>query len=369
MRKRIRPSSDSSITSFRRAKLTRAALTTERSLAIASSRRTKPWSSTRIVVSGMTSAVAATRASVPGLHVGTSGFSYTSWRVGFYPADARPRDFLRLYAEHLQSVELNTSFYDLPAEEQFGRWAAQTPAGFRFAVKMTRRITHLGRLESLPDFCARVRALGDRLGPILVQFPPTRPRDDGFLRLFLDSLDPDLDYAFEFRHPSWEVDDVLAAASVARVGSLEGGAPFRYFRLRDPPYDDEELARWAARFCRLAASGIAVYAYFKHEDEPSAPAYARRLLELARAEKTGAGRPRFRPRPARNPSPRRRKEARMADDEERDPEEALAEIGEKRREGEEPSSEEREFLEAERVPTDPDETSDPSDEGRGTPAY
>ena len=317
----------------------------------------------------MTSAVTATGASLSRLHVGTSGFSYTSWRGGFYGADARPRDFLRLYAERLPSVELNTSFYQLPAEEQFARWAEQTPADFRFAVKMTRRITHSGRLEWIPDFCERVRALGDRLGPILVQFPPTRPRDDGFLRLFLDSLAPDLSYAFEFRHPSWDVDDVLAEAGVARVGSLAGGAPFRYLRLREPPYREDDLARWAVRLQPLLAAGVEVYAYFKHEDEPSAPLYARRLLELAAVEQAAPHARRFRPRPARNRSPRRRKEERMADGEERDPEAALDEIGEKRDEGDEPSSEEREFLEAERVPTESDETSDRSDEGRGTPTY
>ena len=232
------------------------------------------------MLSGITSAVTATGASVAGLHVGTSGFSYASWRGGFYPERARPRDFLRLYAERLPSVELNTSFYQLPSAELFARWAAHTPADFRFAVKMTRRITHFGRLEWIPDFCARVRNLGDRLGPILVQFPPTRPRDDAFLGLFLESLDPDLDYAFEFRHPSWQVDDLLAQAGVARVGTLHGGASFRYLRLREPPYGEPELAAWADRIRPLVASGTAVHAYFKHEDEPSAPAYARRLLEL-----------------------------------------------------------------------------------------
>ena len=232
------------------------------------------------MLSGITSAVTATGASVPGLHVGTSGFSYPSWRGGFYPADAKPRDFLRFYAERLPSVELNTSFYQLPSEEHLARWAAQTPAGFRFAIKMTRRITHFGRLEWIPDFCERVKTLGDRLGPVLVQFPPNRPRDDGFLALVLELLDPELDYAFEFRHPSWEVDDVLDEVGAARVGSLAAAAPFRYLRLREPPYGERELAAWADRIRPLVESGIAVHAYFKHEDEPSAPAYAQRLLEL-----------------------------------------------------------------------------------------
>src|ERR687885_1338060 len=131
IRKRIRPSSDSSISSFRRAKLTRAPLTTERSVAIASSRRTQPWSRTRIVFSVITSAMAATPASVSGAYVGASGFSYPSWRGGFYPEGAKPAEFLELYAEQLPSVELNNSFYRLPSEEQFRGWAERTPPEFR----------------------------------------------------------------------------------------------------------------------------------------------------------------------------------------------------------------------------------------------
>src|SRR5919199_1097212 len=153
IRNRIKPSSASSISSFLRAKLTRAPLTTERSVAIASSSRTKPWSRTRTVFSGITSAMAATPASVTGAYVGASGFSYPTWRGAFYPAKARPREFLRLYSERLPSVELNTSFYQLPSEEQFRAWAAETPPEFRFAVKMTGRITHGGRLELVGTFC------------------------------------------------------------------------------------------------------------------------------------------------------------------------------------------------------------------------
>lgn len=223
----------------------------------------------------ITSAMAATPASLTGAYVGTSGFSYPSWRGGFYPEHARERDFLRRYAEQLPSVELNTTFYKLPAEEQFRSWAEATPPEFRFTVKMNRRITHFGRLELIPTFLEQARALGDRLAPILVQFPETRPRDAGLLRLVLDSLDPELEYAFEFRHESWAGVDVPV-----RVNSLEADAPFRYLRLREPPYDDQSLGIWARRLRPLLDGGIRVYAYFKHEDEPSAPAYARRLLEL-----------------------------------------------------------------------------------------
>ncbi len=216
--------------------------------------------------------------------VGTSGFSYSTWRPGFYPAEARPRDFLGVYSGRLPSVELNTTFYQLPSEAQLAAWAAETPESFRFSVKMSRRITHFGRLELIGAFCERLRALGDRLGAVLVQFPPTRPRDDGLLRFVLGSLEPGRRYAFEFRHESWAgVDGLLAEAGAVRVGALEAEAPFRYFRLREPPYGDAALAEWAGRIAPLLAGGVEVYCYFKHEDEPEAPHYAARLLELLAA--------------------------------------------------------------------------------------
>jgi uncharacterized protein YecE (DUF72 family) len=212
------------------------------------------------------------------LYAGTSGFSYPSWKPGFYPAGTKAADFLHSYAERLPSVELNATFYRLPSEEQLHSWAAQTPEGFRFAVKMSRQITHFGRVDGIATFCERVRALGDRLGPVLVQFPPTRPRDDGLLRLFLDSIDPELSYAFEFRNETWAGVDLEGHAL---VGSLEGDAPFRYLRLREPPYDEAALAEWAGRIRPVLDEGVDVYAYFKHEDEPTGPPYAARLLELA----------------------------------------------------------------------------------------
>ena len=225
--------------------------------------------------SGITSTVAATPASVTGAYVGASGFSYATWRGGFYPADAKPEQFLELYAAQLPSVELNNTFYRLPSEEQFRSWAARTPDGFRFAVKLTRNVTFAGGLDRIATFCERVRALGDRLGPILVRMPDNRPRDDGFLRLLLDSVDPDLELAFDFRHESWADAEVPV-----RVNALDGDGPFRYLRLREPPYDDEALRGWAERLRPLLERGTRVYVYFKHEDEPTAPRYAQRLLEL-----------------------------------------------------------------------------------------
>jgi uncharacterized protein YecE (DUF72 family) len=217
------------------------------------------------------------------LYVGTSGFSFPSWKGGFYPADAKPADFLRLYSERLRSVELNNTFYRLPSETTFRRWAAATPDGFRFAVKMTQSITHWGRLDDVGTFCERVGLLGDRLGPILVRVHDDRPRDDGFVRLLLGSVDPELRLAFDLRDPSWDgVEPVLAEGGAVRVNAFDGEAPFRYVRLREPPYDDASLESWAERLTALARQGTDVYCYFKHEEEPTAPRYALRLLELAR---------------------------------------------------------------------------------------
>ena len=205
------------------------------------------------------------------LRVGTSGWSYPSWKPGFYPAGTDGKDFLAYYASRLTTVELNTTGYRLPAEEQFRRWAEQTPPGFTFAPKLPGR-----RPRVVAEFSDRVRVLDDRLGPVRVQL--VSARDEGMLELLLGSLDPDLRLAFDLPDPSWNgIEPRLAAAGAVRVNDLETEAPFRYVRFRDPPYTDAELKRRAERLRSIAEP---VYAYFRHEDEPTAPAYAERLQAL-----------------------------------------------------------------------------------------
>jgi uncharacterized protein YecE (DUF72 family) len=230
------------------------------------------------------------------LYAGTSGFSYPSWRGGFYPEDAKPAEFLRLYSQRLPSVELVGVFYRVPGEETFRRWAEQTGASFRFGVKMTRRIALFGDIALAPVFTSAMSALGEKLGPVRVQL--TRARDDGFLRLLLDSFSPPLRLALDLQHESWavpEVDDMLAAAGAVRVNALEADAPFRYLRLRDPPYEEAALADLARRLRPLLEAGIDVYCYFKHEDDPRGAAYAERLLELSRQATSSASGPRSSP--------------------------------------------------------------------------
>jgi uncharacterized protein YecE (DUF72 family) len=213
----------------------------------------------------------AMAASVPALYVGTSGWAYPSWKPGFYPAGTQSRDFLRFYAGHFPTVELNTTGYRLPAEEQFDRWAEQTPPGFTFAPKLPAH-----RPQLVAEFSGRVRRLGDRLGPVRVSVKSAR--DEGMIELLLGSLDPSLRLAFDLEHPTWDgIELRLAEAGAVRVNDLESDAPFRYVRLREPPYSDDDLRVWAKR---LRSVGVPTFVYLRHEDEPTAPRYAARLVEL-----------------------------------------------------------------------------------------
>jgi uncharacterized protein YecE (DUF72 family) len=214
--------------------------------------------------------MAAMPVTVAGAHVGTSGFAYPSWRGAFYPAGARPEEFLRLYAERLPSVELNVTGYRLPSEEQFERWAEAVPDGFTFAVKMPR-----GAVRRLGVFEERVRRLGDRLG--VIRLVVEGPRDEGLLALLLGSLGDDLRLALDLRDPTWDGVDVAPAV---RVGDSPLDTSFRYVRFREPPWDDAALLRIAADMRPSLATGVEVFAYFRHEDEPRAPAAALRLLDL-----------------------------------------------------------------------------------------
>jgi uncharacterized protein YecE (DUF72 family) len=196
-----------------------------------------------------------------GVRVGTSGWSYPSWRPGFYPAGTAPAEFLRFYAGRFDTVELNVTAYRLPAAEQFARWAAAVPDGFRFAPKLA-----LARPERLGAYFERVRALGDRLGPVRVVVQ--HARDEALLERVLEAAGSGVELAFDFRHDSWAGVD-----AGVRVNALDE-EPFRYVRLREPPYADDELRALAARLRAPA------YVYFRHEDEPTAPAYASRLSAL-----------------------------------------------------------------------------------------
>ncbi|HEX3902726.1 MAG TPA: DUF72 domain-containing protein [Polyangia bacterium] len=230
------------------------------------------------------------------LLIGTSGFSYPAWRGGFYPEKLPETKMLGYYAGHFRAVEINNSFYRMPTAEVLGRWAAETPPEFRFALKSPRRITHDKRLVDTTSAVERLaeasRALGDKLGPILFQLPPNMKKDLARLDEFLAGLPAGLPATVEFRHESWFSDEVYACLRARRAAlcvaesedvttPLEATADWGYLRLRREDYDDGMVASWGARI--KAQSWSTAYVFFKHEDTGKGPVAAARLHELMAA--------------------------------------------------------------------------------------
>jgi uncharacterized protein YecE (DUF72 family) len=233
--------------------------------------------------------------------IGTSGWVYTHWCDAFYPVGLRESRWLSFYAQHFCTVELNNSFYRLPSGQAFARWADEVPAGFRFAVKASRYLTHMRKLkepqEPLQRFLDRARLLGDRLGPILYQLPPNWKVNLARLRAFLACLPPGLTHVIEFRDPSWmctEVFSLLEESSTSLcVSSLPGlTCPVRatsrvvYIRMHGAQtlyascYSEAELRWWASRVVETLAGGSEVYVYFNNDAFGYAIQNAHRLAEL-----------------------------------------------------------------------------------------
>jgi uncharacterized protein YecE (DUF72 family) len=224
------------------------------------------------------------------LYAGTSGFSYPAWRGAFYPPRLPAAAMLAHYAGRLNGVELNGSFYRTPPAATLARWAADVPASFRFCLKAHRALTYSGDAFDKEGLAAAVapalRELGDRLGPILLQFPPVRQRDPALLDRVLAALG--LRAAVEFRHESWFAEDVYAvlrahgAALVVTDQEKWPRAPrvevagVGYYRLRRD-YDEAGIERWRRELRAEAAAREELHAYFRHDAE--GPARAASLLD------------------------------------------------------------------------------------------
>src|SRR4051794_35687094 len=232
------------------------------------------------------------------LYAGTSGFAYPAWKPGFYPANTAANQFLKHYATRLNCVEINYTFRRLPSAATLENWVAQTPPGFVFAVKANMRITHILRLKNAGEatdlFFRMIDPLrtSRRLGPVLFQLPPALKCDLGLLTAYLDPLPAGMRYAFEFRHPSWLVDEVYDALRarnvslcVAESEKLEVPevitADFVYFRLRKPDYTGADVDAFAARSKELLATGRDLYLMFKHEETPEGALNAELVLKRA----------------------------------------------------------------------------------------
>ena len=231
-------------------------------------------------------------------YAGTSGWTYATWKPDFYPAKLASTKFLSHYAGRLNTVEVNYTFRAFPTEKLLTKWVAETPAGFKFAVKANQRITHIKRLRDAAqittDFLNALRPLQDarKLGPVLFQLPPYAKFDAGLLQEFLGGLPRRFPAAFEFRHESWFAEEAYqllreanAALCEAESEKLETPhvetADFAYLRLRKEEYSAPELAQLKKRIQSLLEKGDA-YAYFKHEETPQGALNAERLLQNLR---------------------------------------------------------------------------------------
>ncbi|HSL10895.1 MAG TPA: DUF72 domain-containing protein [Actinomycetota bacterium] len=232
------------------------------------------------------------------VRIGTSGWVYRDWKQHVYPPGLPQGRWLEHIAERFPTVELNASFYRLPPRSTFERWRERVPPGFVFAAKMSRYFTHIRRLrdphEPITRFWEAATGLGPALGPVLFQFPPRFPRELRLLEDTLAMLPTGMRAAFEFRDPSWETDDVLAALDDvgaawvladrpgARVRShVTGGWSYVRFHRGTADafaYPPAKLRRWADRIARLPVGDV--FCYFNNDPGGAAVRDAETLEDL-----------------------------------------------------------------------------------------
>ena len=235
--------------------------------------------------------------------IGTSGWVYKQWAGNFYPKDWPRKNELGFYVTQFPTVEINATFYRLPTVKTVHSWHDKTPEGFVFAVKGSRYLTHIKRLEDtssgLRKYFRRLVSLAERTGPILWQLPPTFPKTDETLKRldrFLSRLPKRYQHAVEFRHPTWineETFSVLRRHGAANVwlSSLRmpadhtvtaGFVYLRFHGLEGGPYHDytsAELDPWAKELAKVARKGVPAYVYFNNDLNTRAPLNAQVLMQ------------------------------------------------------------------------------------------
>lgn len=244
------------------------------------------------------------RKAAPDIHVGTSGWHYLPWSGTFYPQDLKPKDFLSYYVTRFDTTEINNSFYRLPTEKAVESWHDHTPEGFLFAWKISRLITHLKRLKDVEENVAyvfeRMGGLKDKLGPVLVQLPPTfvaGPERRERLARLLSLIPAGRQATVEFRHPGWYDETTFAllrdhnaslciSDHAAAPAPWEVTADFVYVRAHGADgryagsYGPGILKGWARTIARWRSEGRSVHVYFDNDIKSAAPGDARTLLRI-----------------------------------------------------------------------------------------
>ena len=237
------------------------------------------------------------------IHVGCSGWVYKHWRGLFYPEGLPQKRWFERYAEEFDTVEINASFYRVPLETTFDGWREKAPDGFRYAVKVNRFITHLKKLAGVDDevdrFVALARKLGDKLGPLLYQLPPSLHKEVPRLEAFVSRLPADLEHVVEFRHRSWYDEEALAALDRHGIGfvahDLKGLISPRwasgrtaYVRFHGSGgrysgrYTDDHLLGWADWCMEQSRRGRSVWCYFNNDIHGHAIHDAQTLKSMVR---------------------------------------------------------------------------------------
>ena len=229
------------------------------------------------------------------LYVGTSGYSYKEWKGSFYPENISAKDMLAYYSSHFHAVELNNTFYRLPQKSMIENWKSQVPQNFRFSVKATRFITHFKRLndagKETRTMLNIVSALEDRLGAVIFRLPEQMEKDLKRLEKFLKVLPLDTPAVFDFRHPTWFDEEVVALLRsqnrvfcVSDIEELPASYTYKtadwgYVRLRRVRYTKADLIEWVRRI--RAHQWKDTYVFFKHEDEGTGPKLTAQFMNLS----------------------------------------------------------------------------------------
>jgi uncharacterized protein YecE (DUF72 family) len=240
------------------------------------------------------------------IRVGTSGWQYGDWRGRFYPSGLPASRWLEHYAEAFATVEVNNAFYRLPERSTFAGWRERTPPEFVVAVKMSRYLTHIRRLrepeEPVARFLDRAGALGSKLGPVLIQLPPSLRADPSSLDAVLARFPSGVRVAVEPRHDSWFVPairEVLSARGAALCWADRGSRPitplwrtaaFGYLRLHEgrasprPRYGRRALRSWVARIASAYEADEDVFVYFNNDTGGAAVVDATAFADAASPE-------------------------------------------------------------------------------------
>lgn len=218
--------------------------------------------------------------------IGTSGFTYNHWRGIFYPDELPQKKWLEHYAQHFDTVEINSSFYHLPRPSTCENWGKRVQESFIYAMKASRFITHIKKLKNIEEpvknFFEVIQPLGKKLGPILFQLPPGMKKDLSLLKNFIEKLPGGFRYVFEFRNNTWYEDDLFSLLDGADIAFCIHDLPkraspyavtgsFVYIRFHGAQqayssfYTDEELETWATRIKEYSETGRNVYIYFNND--------------------------------------------------------------------------------------------------------